>query len=195
MLRKGLHRSAGRIVPATRISTGDSRDLPLNDDSVEAVVSSPPYCTRIDYGISMRPELAVLRFSNEDMATLRNQMVGTPTMTDESMDPNNLGDLATGFLDQVKGHSSQASSTYYLKYFRQYYNAMHASIAELRRVTRIGAPVLLVVQDSFYKEIHNDTPAMLAEMASLAGFKHTERHDFQIPRTKAAVNPRVRKYR
>lgn len=195
MLRKGLHRSVGRIVPATRISTGDSRNLPLDDDSVDAVVSSPPYCTRIDYGISMRPELAVMRFSDEDMTTLRNQMVGTPTMTDESTDINNLGDLATGFLRQVKAHRSQASSTYYLKYFLQYYNAMHASIAELRRVTRDGAPVLLVVQDSFYKELHNDTPAMLAEMASLAGFNYTERHDFQISRTKAAVNPRVRKYR
>jgi hypothetical protein len=195
VLRKGLHRSAGRIVPATRISVSDSRLLPLDDDSVEAVVSSPPYCTRIDYGISMRPELAVLRFSEEEMKTLRNRMVGTPTMTDEWSEDKDLGALASEFLAGVKSHASQASSTYYLKYFRQYYTAMHASIAELKRVTRDGAPVLLVVQDSFYKELHNDTPAVLAQMASMAGFQHTERHDFHIPRTKAAVNPRVRKYR
>jgi hypothetical protein len=195
ILRKGLHLPAGRTDTPTKISVGNSRLLPLADNSVEAVVSSPPYCTRIDYGISMRPELAVLRYSEAEMTALRNLMVGTPTMTSEASDETELGTLTTTFLKKVKGHPSQASSTYYLKYFTQYYTAMHASISEIRRVTREGAPVVLVVQDSYYKEVHNDTPGMLMQMAQEAGFQHTERQDFHIARTKAGVNPRAKKYR
>ena len=54
---------------------------------------------------------------------------------------------------------------------------------------------MLVVQDSHYKDVHNDTPGILLEMASLAGFSDGHRHDFPIRRTKAAMNPRARVYR
>jgi hypothetical protein len=54
---------------------------------------------------------------------------------------------------------------------------------------------VLVVQDSHYKEVLNDTPGILLEMATRAGFAEGQRHDFAIPRTKAAMNPRARAYR
>ena len=43
-----------------RVSLGSSTALELPDESVDAVVSSPPYCTRLDYVKSTLPELASL---------------------------------------------------------------------------------------------------------------------------------------
>ncbi|MGY1805799.1 hypothetical protein ACI8AF_00340 [Blastococcus sp. SYSU D00669] len=193
-LRRGLHGRLDSRVRAT-VRTGDSRVLPLADDAVGAVVTSPPYCTRIDYAIATRPELAVLRADEASVRVLRDSMVGTPTMTGMRGTEDEWGPAAAEFLSRVREHPSRASATYYLRYFQQYYAAMWDSLRELRRVCRPGAPAVLVVQDSHYKEVLNDTPGILLEMATRAGFAEGQRHDFSIPRTKAAMNPRARAYR
>ena len=89
----------------------------------------------------------------------------------------------------------RASATYYLKYYQQYYAGIWFSLHELRRVTRPGAPCVLVAQDTFYKELLNDTPGIMLEMAQAAGFSERTRYHFVVPRTKAGMNPKARQYR
>jgi tRNA G10 N-methylase Trm11 len=167
----------------------------LKDTTVDAIVSSPPYCTRIDYAVSTRPELAVLRYEETLLTELRSHLVGTPTMTGECAADELIGPAARALLKSVASHPSRASSGYYLKYYRQYYAAMAGSLAELRRVLKPGGPCVLVVQDTFYKELRNDTPGILLEIAAKAGFQSGTRHDFTVPRTKASMNPKTRAYR
>lgn len=194
-LANGLHRTNfdGRI--DTIVNVGNSRSLPIATRSVDAVISSPPYCTRIDYGISTLPELAVLGVEDAAIKGLRDAMVGTPTITGEDGAVELWGPTAEKFLSSVTRHESKASDGYYSKYFRQYYSGMWASLNEMRRVTREGGPVVLVVQDNHYKEIHNDTPAILAEMANRIGFSKAARYDFPVVRNRASMNPRSRQYR
>lgn len=194
-LAAGLHRDNYDGGVDVRVGVGDSRCLPLQDATVDAVIGSPPYCTRIDYGIATRPELAVLGARAEDLKLLRNQMVGTPTMTGERGTPEEWGPTAAAFLSGVAGHPSKASAGYYTNYFRQYYAGLWSSLGELRRVMRGGARAVLVVQDNYYKELHNDTPTILAEMAVAHDFDSVKREDFPVTRTRASMNPRARKYR
>ena len=63
----------------------------------------PPYCTRIDYIIASRPELAVLGYREDDLHALRREMVGTPTIRRET--PTHMddwGSTATEFLASVE---------------------------------------------------------------------------------------------
>lgn len=194
-LGAGLHRMRLDLSTSTTISVGDSRSLPLPAASIDAVVSSPPYCTRMDYGVATRPELAILGYSETALDELRASMVGTPTITGEDTDDHLLGAAASRFLRKVKQHPSQASSGYYSKFFRQYYTAMRASLTEIRRVTSAGAPVMLVIQDGYYKDVHNDVPGIVADMALGCGFSSFSRQDFHVPRTIAGMNAHARKYR
>lgn len=194
-LAAGLHRDNYDGGVDVRVELGDSRCLPIEEGTVEAVVGSPPYCTRIDYGVATRPELAVLGAGEPDIKLLRNRMVGTPTMTGEHGTPERWGPTATVFLAAVAGHASKASGGYYTNYFRQYYAGMWSSLGELRRVIRDGAPAVLVVQDNYYKNLHNDTAKILGEMAVALGFESAERHDFPVIRNRASMNPRTRQYR
>jgi len=194
-LAAGLHRDNYDGGVDIRVGLGDSRCLSLEDGTVDAVVSSPPYCTRIDYGVATRPELAVLGAGEEDIKLLRNRMVGTPTMTGECGTPEQWGETVTAFLAGVAAHGSKASGGYYTKYFRQYYAGMWSSLGELRRVMRDCAPAVLVVQDNYYKDLHNDTAQILGEMAVALGFASAERHDFPVIRNRASMNPRTRQYR
>jgi hypothetical protein len=194
-LAEGLHRDNFDGGVDVRVELGDSRQLPLEENTVDVVVGSPPYCTRIDYGVATRPELAVLGAGEGDIKLLRNQMVGTPTMTGDRGSPEQWGSTATAFLEGVAGHTSKASSGYYTNYFLQYYSGMWSSLSELRRVMRNGAFAVLVVQDNYYKDLRNDTAKILGEMAVATGFKSAERHDFPVIRNRASMNPRARRYR
>lgn len=192
-LSKGLHRVNFDV--ETTIRVGNCRQLPVEDNLVDAVISSPPYCTRIDYGVSTRPELAILGASEKDIKALRDSMVGTPTVTGDFGLDELWGRKASSFLSQVMKHESKASSSYYLKYFRQYYSGMWDSLGELRRVIKPGGKAVLVVQDNHYKEVRNDAPGILMEMANLKGFERASRHDFTVSNNRASMNPRAKKYR
>jgi hypothetical protein len=194
-LAAGLHRDNYDRGVDVQARLGDSRQLALDANTVDAVVTSPPYCTRIDYGVATRPELAILGAREQDLKQLRDQMVGTPTMTGRRGTSEEWGATATAFLGGVAGHASKASAGYYTNYFRQYYAGMWESLGELRRVLKDGAPAVLVVQDNYYKDLHNDIAKILGEMATALEFETAKRHDFPVIRNRASMNPRTRQYR
>jgi len=71
------------------IEKAASASLPISDSSVDAVISSPPYCTRIDYVKKTSPELAFLGANAVALKSLRYQMIGTPTIH-KAMPPQEL---------------------------------------------------------------------------------------------------------
>ncbi|MDU8193235.1 hypothetical protein BV326_00292 [Pseudomonas syringae pv. actinidiae] len=56
------------------------------------------------------------------------------------------------------------------------------------------APCVLVVQNSYYKEIRNDVAAMIEEMASGLGMNVVGRSDFSASRSMVDLNQRSQKY-
>ncbi len=178
------------------VALGDSTSLSLENASIDAVISSPPYCTRIDYAVATLPELALLGADAASIRALRDRMIGTPTITkDLPFARTEWGRTCNDFLAAVAAHRSKASGTYYSKIFRSYFARMDGSLRELRRVTKAGANVILVVQDSYYKDIHNDLPTMLMEMAGAHAFGLRDRCDFTMTNGLRAINTRARAYR
>ena len=53
----------------------------------------------------------------------------------------------------------------------------------------------MVVQDSFYKDIHNDLPKIVTEMCKIDGLRLRRREDFLLKRSMAGINPKVKLYR
>ena len=65
------------------VGVSSSENLPIPANSVDLVLSSPPYCTRIDYGVATSPELAVLGLKMDtQLRELRGSLIGTPTIHD-----------------------------------------------------------------------------------------------------------------
>jgi DNA modification methylase len=175
---------------ATSTATG------IKDGAVDACITSPPYCTRIDYAMMTRPELAVLGLGQKTVRELRESIIGSPTVVKSrpAEDPS-WGPYVHDFLSAVKAHNSKASATYYLNYFVQYFDGMHRSLNEVRRVLKPGGRSAIVVQDSYYKEIRFDLGRALAEMAMECGWMEVERMDFAAPHRRANMNPSARQYR
>jgi DNA modification methylase len=177
------------------LKIGNAENAPLPDKSVDAVISSPPYCTRIDYAVSTSIELSVLRLDEKEFDLLRRTLTGTSTVNikEAKADPS-WGATCIRFLEKLHAHPSSASRGYYYKNHIQYFNSLSLSIAELSRVLKPHAYCILVLQDSYYKEIHNDVPGVAVDMASTNGLQLARRLDFTSSRSMVHINGRSRKY-
>ena len=179
-----------------RIAHGNSCDIHVADRSVDTVLTSPPYCTRIDYAVATRPELALMGCSPNEFRTLRLKLMGSPTVPSVLPEvAQSWGRRCTAFLRLVEQHSSKASKSYYLKTYLSYFANLRISINEISRVLKPGGHAAVVLQDSYYKDIHTDLPSIFCEMSSTAGLSCLERRDFVVARTMRSINARAKKYR
>ena len=178
------------------IGLAASQDLPLPAKSVDFVLSSPPYCTRIDYASATRSELALLGLKAEPFESLRRNLLGTPTVPREApVAIKSWGRTCESFLSDLHEHPSKASAGYYHKSHCQYFAGVHSSLQELQRCLKPSGRACLVVQDSFYKDLHNDLPKIFCEMAAGLGLRLEAKRDFPSKRNLGRVNVHSRRYR
>lgn len=173
--------------PAQVLRIGSSDALPLEAQSIDGIVTSPPYCTRIDYVMSSRVELALLGY--RDLTELRKASIGSPIVASTVQQPSpEWGDACNSLLQRIRLHPSKASSSYYYKTHVQYFRGLYASLCELDRVLKPGGKCVFVVQDSYYKELHNDLRRILTEMVSGLGWNLAERFSFPNRRNLVDIN-------
>jgi len=172
--------------------------LSLEAESVDVIVSSPPYCTRLDYVVATLPELAAIGIpTNQEVKHLRKQMLGGPfgvSARHGADAANSLPSSIRRFLSQVREHASKAAGTYYLGYYQHYFTRYASTLHELARVAKPGAVMVLVVQDSHFKNIHVKLAQWTIELAEMAGFNHSDSWSFDVPNP-LALNPASTKYR
>lgn len=177
------------------IQLENAESLSLSSNSVDAILTSPPYCTRIDYAVATSVELALLRFTNEQFEHLRRTLTGTSTVERETFEPEEKwGSTCIHFLRRLYNHESKASKTYYYKNHAQYFRSLYNSISEASRVLKKKSPCAIVVQDSYYKEIRNDVAQIISEMGEQVGLEFKRKADFSAKRSMVDVNTRARKY-
>ena len=179
-----------------RLFRANSSQLPIASKSIDWILTSPPYCTRIDYAVATAIELAVLGVDQAEFDRLRRSLLGTSTVeaTVGHTQTSALGITCNKFLERVANHPSRASSSYYYKNHLQYFDGLQKSISETSRVLRNGGGCICIVQDSYYKDVHNDLPKILGEMAEISGLNLTRREDFSSSNSMVSVNSRSRKY-
>lgn len=178
------------------LDVGNSNRVILKSRSVDAIVASPPYCTRIDYAIATLPELALLGCSAIELQSLRRSLLGSPlTQPVDAVPRRAWGKTCRQFLRSVARHKSKASDTYYSRFFTNYFREFALSLSEIDRVARKHASITLVIQDSYYKGIRADLAQMVVEMSSELGWELWQRHDFQVGGTLAGLRPARAAYR
>lgn len=162
----------------------------------DAIVTSPPYLTRLDYVKATAPELAVLGVTASEVRRLRDVMIGTPTIQQDTIRPlSHWGTTCNSVLEAVRNHSAKASSTYYYKTVIQYFNGMWESLYRITKEAGVGSQAAIVVQDSHYKDIHIDLPNIIVHMTQELGWRLSNKFDYNVSRNMLAVHPGNRKYR
>jgi DNA modification methylase len=147
-----------RQEPKPIISRGDARHLPLPDNAVHLVVTSPPYANAIDYMRAHKFSLVWFGRPINELSVLRRQYLGSeatnglkktvfPPFTEEIL-------TALGKVDSKKE-----------KVLRKYYSEMQQVMHEMQRVLLPGRHAVIVVGSSTMRGMDVKTPYCLADIA------------------------------
>lgn len=175
--------------------TASATALPLASGSIDAILTSPPYLTRIDYAVAYSRELAVLGLDAFGDRRFRAELMGT-TLIRPSLESNDLpyGSIARKLVESISGHTSKASSGYYKKQVIQYLDDLTRSLDEISRVASNCASLIMVVQDSYYKEIPIRLAAICIEEGRQRGWVlHSEKPE-EVSRSIVQFNKAARAY-
>ncbi|MGA2467635.1 MAG: DNA methyltransferase [Thermodesulfobacteriota bacterium] len=77
-------------VGGARFRIGDAKTLPIDDSSIDAIITSPPYSFAIDYVDNDHPQLEYLGY---DVGSLKNEMIGLKGKTRKEKLSNYFEDM------------------------------------------------------------------------------------------------------
>lgn len=179
------------------VGSADARKLPIRDASIDAIITSPPYLTRIDYAMSTAPELALLGFATAaDFRKVRASLMGSTCITHGPYESrSSWGKQCTLLIDAVRAHRSKSSASYYAKTFVQYFRDAEEILQQYFRVLKPGQCAAVVVQDSWYKDLHVPLGHIYVEMSSGVGFRDASiAQSAKVRSHLGLVNTRARAY-
>lgn len=136
-----LATSEDTTVPSTDLFRGDARNLPLPSQSVDLVVTSPPYLNAIDYLRSSKFSLVWMGYRLSELRQLRSTLVGAEAMGDRKANdtPDNV--LKEANLNPQLPVRQQA-------FLERYVSDMRASIGEVARVLKSGSQAVYVIGEN-----------------------------------------------
>ncbi len=146
-----------------QVHYGFAQDLPLRDNSVDLIVTSPPYASNaIDYMRAHKFSLVWLGYSIVELAKQRTEYIGNERMKEVS-EP--LPPFSQGVISEIAEVDQKKS-----KVLRSYFCALKPVISEMLRVLKPGKAAILVVGNSTFRGKNTYTAECLAEIGQLLGF-------------------------
>ncbi len=152
-----------RIAPEIRFC--DAQQLCLTDETVDLIVTSPPYASNaIDYMRAHKFSLVWFGYSIDDLTTQRKSYIGGESTTDYPFEaiPGFTSRKVSGIseIDPKKGNI-----------LRRYFTEMTGTLREMYRVLRPQKAAIVVVGSSVMKGIDTETHLCLAEIGEKIGFR------------------------
>lgn len=181
-----------------QIFNSDFSDARIADGSIKRFLTSPPYLNRLDYVRSNLTEIQRLTASTgEEIEGLRSLMMGTTKirMLDAKTKSLALSSLtANSVLDEIRCHPTKASGTYYFQFFLQYFLDLERFFAWLAQKTAAGGVGMIVLQNSYYKELPIPLAEIYQEMADMHGFDSTVEAEWKKSNHIGQMSPAQRKH-
>ena len=156
---------SGPSLPRASVQLGDARQLPLADESVDVVITSPPYLNAIDYVRAHKFSLVWMGYSIKQLRNLRTGNIGS-----EAPD--------TSILDHsyVRSALAQMGNTELLPertrgVLARYILDMDLAISEIARVLRKNASATIVVGDSTVRGVFVANSKAITHIATKNGLR------------------------
>jgi DNA modification methylase len=146
------------------VTERSAKDLPLPTDSIDLIVTSPPYANAIDYMRAHKFSLVWFGHPTRALSALRARYIGS-----ERTDPHCNGDLPR------KSHSAirrlERVDAAKAGVLRRYLLEMKEVISEMNRVLKPGKAAVVVVGPSLMRGLEILTHEYLAEIGETLGFR------------------------
>lgn len=164
-----VHRQTSVVV-----GRADARKLPLGNETIDLVFTSPPYATALDYTRAhflavgwMKKALGV---SLNQYKSLASNYIGTERgksnlkLVEDIASTNSLS--AASVIDELVGFDKRRA---YL--LSRYFGDMYHTFLEIDRVLRVGGKAVIVVCPSHIRKVQVPTHQIFKEMAASMGLE------------------------
>lgn len=150
------------FVGTSRVISADARDLPLDSNAVELIMTSPPYANALDYMRAHKFSLAWLGQAIPNLTRLRAQYIGTASHPSRDGVPAaDLPATVQAVVDQLASKDAPKA-----RLLHRYFSDMRTAIKEMARVLRPNAAAVIVVAPSTMRGINIPTHECLAELTA-----------------------------
>lgn len=149
------------------VRLGDARRLPLDDNTIDVLLTSPPYLNFVDYTKVYALELSLLVSSARELEDLRKRTLRSHVGAEcgECYMPYKP-DEASGIVTKAYGKTPPI--------VEGYLNDMHKTIGEASRVLKKGGHAVYVVANAVLPGVTVDVDIAIAEMAQKSGLQVEE---------------------
>lgn len=174
----------GKQFPGADVYLADARDLSIiQPNSVDAVITSPPYPNEKDYTRTTRLESVLLGFvkNRDELRELKKRLVRSNTRGVYKGDDDDKWILENPEIQRIADDiekrrielgKDSGFERLYGKVTKLYFGGMARHLAELRRILRPGAQLAYVVGDqASYLRIMIRTGQILADIATALGYE------------------------
>ena len=192
-----LQKVAGESYPDVKVHLADARNLDmLESNSVNGVITSPPYPNEKDYTRTTRLESVLLGFINnkEELRNLKKTLVRSNTrgIYKEDDDDQLIVDFPEiqRIADEIEKRRIELGKNsgferLYPRAVKLYFGGMAKHLADLRKALRPGAQLAYVVGDqASYLRVMIRTGQILGDIAQKLGY---ELVDIELFRTRLAT--------
>ncbi len=147
---------------SVRAARADNTGLP--SDSVDLVVTSPPYANNaIDYMRAHKFSLVWFGWKTKELTQLRSRYLGHESM--RGPEYADLPEQCEQTLAKLAEHDSRKAMV-----LRRYFGEMSAVLEEMRRVLRNGRAAVVVVGTSVLRSVDVETHKGIASIGKSVGF-------------------------
>ncbi|MCI0520821.1 MAG: site-specific DNA-methyltransferase [Chloroflexi bacterium] len=147
------------------IHYGNAQNLPLEDASIDLIVTSPPYASNaIDYMRAHKFSLVWLGNSIAALSQKRKEYIGSEDLARRSLE--SLPEITRGVVAEIAKLDEQKG-----KVLHRYYSEMTAVIREMHRILKPGKSAVVVVGSSLMRGRDTEIQTCLADIGRAIGFE------------------------
>jgi SAM-dependent methyltransferase len=165
------------------IELGDARKLPLEDSSVDLVITSPPYLNAIDYLRGHKLSLVWMGYTVGCLRKIRSTSVGTEASRILATDELHFQE-ALRRMGDVEGLTGR-----FRRMLVQYIHDMDSVLGEIRRVLRPTGRAILVVGDSSIRGVFVRNSKAITYLGERNRFRVSSARRRQLPASRRYLPP------
>jgi hypothetical protein len=173
----------GTTHPAATVACGDARALTIENESVDVVITSPPYANGIDYQRTTKFSLVWMGHRVGALRTVRATNIGTEA-GGRNLRPTPTHELAFRAMGRVVALPDRSRNI-----LRRYIVDMDVALREIARALVPGGRALLVIGDSSTRGAYVKNSCALRVLARAAGLRLIRERRRRLPPNRRYLPP------
>jgi len=175
--------------PNPAVHLGDARSIPLPRESVDLVLTSPPYLNAIDYIRCSKFSLVWMGYGVDELRGVRATSVGTEVGANAYLEDPEVNRI----VDSLKVRDTMTER--HQRILARYIHDMREAMKQVARVLSKSGTAVYVVGENTLRGSYIRTSTIISKLAEVVGFTREQRQTRALPANRRYLPPPATKRR